>query len=223
MGIIVATSTVSDGSMLKRNDATNKEVIENRKKFLVSNGIAIDDTTRLKLSFDGNDFCRYQEITNTDKSCGMYDASGSLSDGITTKEPNHALFLPVADCIAATFYDPVHKILGLAHLGRHSLEQQGGTRFVEYLTQQFGSQPKDLKVWLGPAPDKEVYPIWALDNKGMKEAAFEQLHVAGILGPHITDNPALTNSDSRYYSYSDYLKGNRSEDGDHAMVAMMTD
>lgn len=36
-----------------------------------------------------------------------------------------------------------------------------------------------------------------------------------------TDDAAETTSDQHYYSYSEYLKGHRKNDGDHAIVAIM--
>jgi hypothetical protein len=221
MNIIVVTSTVADGSMFQNNDPENSSVIALRKKFLDAHGISIDQTTRLKIAYDTDNFCRYDEVTSIHMADGMYGGLDIPNDALVTKELGHALFLPVADCVAATFYDPVHQILGLAHLGRHSLEQHGGQKFVAYLTYSYNCDPKDIKVWLGPAPSKETYPIWALDNKGMKEATFEQLHTAGILSGNITDNPAETDKDPHYFSHSQFLKDNQDTDGDHAMVAMM--
>jgi copper oxidase (laccase) domain-containing protein len=219
--LIVATSTVADGSMFQRNDPSNIIVVENRKKFLEHYNISINQTTRLKITYDTDNFCRYDEISAKNKAEGMYGGLATAHDGLVTTELNHALFLPVADCIAATFYDPVHQILGLAHLGRHSLEQRGGQKFVAYLKDNYDCDPQHVKVWLGPAPSKETYPIWALDNKGMKEVTGDQLHEAGILDENITDNPSETDKDPHYFSHSQFLKGNQDTDGDHAMVAVM--
>jgi copper oxidase (laccase) domain-containing protein len=221
MDPIVAVSTVADGSMFDRKDPGDPNVIENRKTFLAAHTITLDQTTRLKVTFDTDDFCRYSEASPTMKSEGMRGNLEVPYDALVTTEPNHALFLPLADCVGATFYDPAHHVLGLAHLGRHSLEQQGAQKFVEYLQARYNSEPGDIRVWLGPAPGKDVYPIWALDNKGMKEVTFEQLHTAGILDENIIDNPAETDKDQNYFSYSEFLKGHRENDGDHAMVAMM--
>lgn len=223
MGIIVAISTTDDGSMFNRDEQTNPDIIAHRKKFLNTHGISLEQSTRFKITFDTHDFCRYKEVRHENMSEGMRDALNQPYDAIVTTQSNHALFLPVADCVGAVFYDPIHRILGLAHLGRHSLEQQGGMRFVSYLKNTYGSEPMDLKVWLGPAPGKDVYPIWALQNKGMKEVTHEQLHTAGILTENIIDNTAETDKDKRYFSHSEFLKGHRTNDGDHAVVAMMTD
>lgn len=221
MTIVVATSTVADGSMLKRGFPSDSTVIMNRKVFLDKVGIQFDQTTRLKLSFDTTDFCRYGEVATIHKGNGMSGDFEVALDAIVTKELNHALFLPVADCVGAIFYEPTHQILGLAHLGRHSLEQNGGQKFVAYLKDNYACDPKNIQVWLSPAPTKQNYPIWLLGNKGMKEVTFEQLKNAGIIDDNITNNPAETDQDRTYFSYSEFLKGHRDSDGDHAIVAMM--
>lgn len=222
MGLIVATSKVADGSMYNRENVLDQSVIENRERFLASQNIAIDQTTRVRVNYDQEDFCRYVDVDVSKKGVGMRDGNADIADALVTTESHHALFLPIADCVGAVLYDPIKNILAIAHLGRHSLEQQGGQKIVEYLQKNHDANPKDIKIWLTPAPGKDAYPIWALDNKGMKEATFEQLFAAGILKENITDNPIESDKDPDYFSYSEFLKGNRTKDGDHAIVAMMT-
>ena len=220
--IIVAISKVSDGSMYNRNNVIDPAVIHNRLLFLEKNTIDIKKACRAKIDYSRDDFCVYREVNENDMYSGMADDNAIVADGLVTTSIGQALFLPIADCVGVTFFDPIKKVLMLSHLGRHSLEQDGGYASVVFLQNHYGCSPKDILVWLTPAPGKDVYPIWALDNMGMKEATFEQLHRAGVLAGNIHDNPADSTKDPEYYSYSEFLKGNRSEDGDHAMVAMMT-
>jgi copper oxidase (laccase) domain-containing protein len=220
-GPIVATSTTADVSMYNSRDPLDPIVITNRERFLEGLGIDMDQTTRAKVTYDREDFTRYKTLTSSEKCRGMRDDESDLADGLVVTEPGHAIMLPVADCVGAVFYDPVNGVLMVSHLGRHSLEQDGGRLSVEYLVKEHDSKPEDLLVWLTPAPGKDVYPIWALDNKGMKEVTFEQLEAAGIMKANITDNSADSAKDQNYFSYSEFLKGNRTEDGDHMVVAMI--
>jgi copper oxidase (laccase) domain-containing protein len=230
MGTIIAISTVKDGSMLSREKDNTPQIIKNRATFLDSQGISMDQTTRVyvdtlaraTVEHDTN-FCRYYEVKESNKGHGMQDNDLLVSDALVTRGKNHAIMLPIADCVGAVIYDPTHHVLMVSHLGRHSLEQQGGKKSIEHLAKTYDSRPEELLVWLTPAPSKESYPIWALDNKGMKEVVFEQLDAAGITQSNITDNPIETDKDLDYFSYSEFLKGHRSEDGDYAIVAMMTD
>lgn len=219
--VLVAISTVTDGSMYNRHDPTDAEVIQNRIRFLKQHNLTLEQSTRLQIKYEGNDYCRYRLVTPVDQGAGMRENNPIFADALITTTPGHVLMLPVADCVGATLYDPEHHVLLLAHLGRHSLEQQGGKRSVEFLTKHYQTNPKMLRVWLTPAPNKTAYPIWALNNQGMKEAALEQLHSAGIPNTNITDNPADTVTDLNYFSYSEFLKGNRDIDADYAMIAVM--
>ena len=223
MNITVAISTVADKNMYNRNDVLDPSVIDNRKVFLQKNNIDISNTTRVRVDYTRTNFCEYVIADDATKGKGMQDNDVFASDALITTDVNHALFLPIADCIGAAVFDPTHNVLAVAHLGRHSLEQSGAHKLINHLVKYYGSHPEEIKIWLTPAPGKDVYPIWALDNKGMKEVTFEQFKAAGILDENIIDNPAESDKDLNYYSYSEFLKGNREDDGDYAIVAMMTD
>ena len=220
--LVVAHSTVKDGSMLNREDMGDAQVFSNRKAWLDSVGIPISHTYRVTLTYkDTTDFCRYREVSSKDASADMFDGANKESDALITTESGVALFLPIADCIGAVLFDEEHKVLMLSHLGRHSLEQNGGVRSVEYLTRHYGTDPKKIKVWLSAAIGKDLYKIYALDNKGMKEVLFEQLKAAGVDTDHVQDTPYDTGTHDEYYSYSEFLKGNKPENGRHAVAAMM--
>jgi len=228
--ILVAISTVQNGNMYNRHDPLDAHVIANRRRYLDEIGIDFDRTTRVNVSgavriteHHETDWCRYVDVSDRLVGKGMVNGDIAFADALVTNTPGVTLFLPVADCVGTVLYDPIRRVVMVSHLGRHSLEQNGGVKSVQYLINHYGSQPQDIKVWLTPAPNKEVFPIWALDGKGMKEAAFEQLAAAGIVFENIVDNPADTVTDLNYYSYSEFLKGNRPVDGDYAIVAVMTD
>jgi copper oxidase (laccase) domain-containing protein len=223
MPVFVEVSTVSDGNMYVPTNHEDQEVIATRRAWLKKNNLDIEEFTRLNISFDQDDYCRYRIVDVLNKGEGMFDGNDEPADALITTQKNHGLFLPVADCVATTLYDEEHGVLMLSHLGRHSLEQQGGVRSVAFLVEHFGTNPAKLKVWLSPAPGKQVYPIFKLDGKGMKEATFEQLYQAGVLLENIIDNPADTATDDNYFSHSEFLKGNKPTDGRVAMIAMMTD
>lgn len=222
MGVYVALSKVADGSMYNRKDAKDASVIANRKVWLESQGYSIDDATRLYITYDeGNSYTKYHVTDAHEQGLGMRDNDIEHADALVTKTPGQILFLPVADCIATTFYDEKNGVLMLSHLGRQSLEAQGGVESVKYLQAQYGSRPEDLKVWLSASIGKDTYPIFKLDNKGMKEAIHEQLASIGVLSENIIEDTANTGTDAGYYSYSEYLKGNKPEDGCHAMMAVI--
>jgi len=219
--LIIGLSTVANGNMYNRYDHQDQDVIKNREKFLKSLGIGLDRTSRVAVNFDGDNFCRYFEVSDQDAGAGMRSDDIKFADALITTKIGHALMLPVADCIAAVVFDPKNKVLMLGHLGRHSIEQQGALRSIEYLVNHYKSSQADIKVWLSPAVSKDNYPLWSMDNRGLKEVALEQFYEAGIKPSNLINNPIETDKDSNYYSFSEYQKGRRDQDGDHMVVAMM--
>lgn len=109
----------------------------------------------------------------------------------------------------------------LSHLGRHNLEQYGGTKCVDYLVREFGADPKNLTVWLSPAAGKENYPLYSFDNRGLHDVAIAQLNKAGVPLGNIVASPIDTAIDQNYYSHSQFKSGKRSADGRFAIVAIM--
>jgi len=221
MNVIVAISKVNDGNMLIASDKSNRKVIENRKKFLNRNSIDINQTTRISTIYGGANYRRYHEVTERQMGDGMLDGGVIISDAIVTTKPNHALFLPIADCIGAVIFDTKKNILMLSHLGRHALEQNGGFESVKFLIDNYGSKPSDLQVWLTPSPGSKSYPMYAFDNHSMKSITYEQLEAAGVSSKNIIDDKTDTSESLDYFSHSEYLKGNRPSDGRFAIVAMM--
>lgn len=207
--------------MLIAKDKANKDVISNRKVFLAKNSIDINQTTRVSTIYDGNDYCRYHEVSEEQKGVGMFDGNVITADALVTRKVNHALFLPIADCVGAAIFDQTKQVLMLSHLGRHAVEQNGGFKSVKFLINNYDCNPNDLSVWLTPAPGVDAYPLFAFDNHSLKDVIFRQLQSAGILLSNIHDNPTDTTKDSDYFSHSEFLKGNQPNDGRFAVVAMM--
>jgi len=221
MKLIVAISTVRDGNMHLKSDLADAEVIASRTKFLAKNDIDIHATTRIGTVYEGDDYCRYHKAPESQKGDGMFDGTVITSDALVTTDVNHALFLPIADCIGAVIFDQKKHILMLSHLGRHALEQNGGYKSVRYLIEDFGCKQADLMVYLSPSPGVESYPLYNFDNRSLKDVAIEQLRSAGVFQKNITDNSADTSRDPNYFSHSKFLKDDQPTDGRFAIVAIM--
>ena len=222
MNLKVAISTVADGNMAVHPDLSNKtEVVQNRAAFLATQNITTKNTSRVKIVYQGDDYCRYHEVDSHQKGGGMFGSDIVTADGLITRQPGHALFLPLADCVGVVIFDPNHHILMLSHVGRHSLEQNGGHRSVKFLIDNYQCDPAELLVWLTPAPGRANYPLFAFENRDFKAVIYQQLESAGITTGHITNDPTDTTQDKRYFSHSEFLRGNRTIDGRYAVVVMM--
>ncbi|HJP81086.1 MAG TPA: laccase domain-containing protein [Candidatus Saccharimonadales bacterium] len=218
-----AVSSRSDGNM-KFGLAAPHEVRANRQKFLIEASIDPANTTLVAITYDTDDFAKYRVVSEHDKSVGMTGSEGVVhADALVVDQPNHALFLPLADCVGAVFYDPIRAVLMVSHLGRHSVEIFGGAKSVEYLVTNHAVHPEDLLVWLSPAVGSATYPLHAFNNKSLHEVITEQLIGAGVLKDHIEMSMVNTATSEEYFSHSEFLKGRRSEQGRFAIVAMMTE
>jgi len=221
MNPVIACSSVADGSMSGREPGHAAAATRNRQSFLARHDITPDETSLVRLVYEGNDYCRYVTLKDNDKGDGLVRESSFVADAMVVTHPNHALFLPLADCIGAVIHDPTKGLVMLSHLGRHNLEQFGGTKSIEYLTQKHGVDPTNLTVWLSPAAGKDYYPLFAFGNRSLHEVAVEQLVAGGILPENITISPIDSAADTTYYSHSQFLQAKRDEDGRFAVVAMM--
>jgi copper oxidase (laccase) domain-containing protein len=217
--VIVAASTVADGTM-KRVDNNIDDVDANRRNFLAKNNMVPENTALVQLDYNSEDFCRY-EVAEADAAGEGIVREGRIADGLATQAKGLALFLPLADCVGVVLHDPEHEALMLTHLGRHNLEQHGGQKSVEFMTERFATDPAKLEVWLSPSAGVENYPLYAFDNKSIQAVTIEQLEAAGVRNELIESSSIDTTRDESYFSHSEFLKGNRETDGRFTVVAML--
>jgi copper oxidase (laccase) domain-containing protein len=221
MNLTYFCSDTSDGSMKSLN-SDQSAARHNRVTFLEKNGIDPTTTTLHTLSYGGENYCRYITLDVSNKGDGIVRDSTIDADAVVVTEPNHAVLLPLADCIGAVIHDPTQNILMMSHLGRHNLEQFGGTKCIEYLVANHSVNPADLTVWLSPAAGKENYPLYAFDNRSLHDEATEQLITAGVAKENITPSPIDSSTNPNYFSHSQFLKGNRDTDGRFAIIAVLS-
>jgi copper oxidase (laccase) domain-containing protein len=219
----VGVSSKADGNM-KFGVANDTETVKNREAFLESVGIPIEDTTVVAITYDTDNFAKYRIATDGEKGKEMkHHGDVEHADALVTLAPHHALFLPLADCVGAVLYDAAHGALMVSHLGRHSVEENGARKSVQYLQQVALTDPATLKVWLSPGVGKTSYPLHTFEGKSLHEVITKQLLEAGVLSENIENAGINTAETDEYYSHSEFLKGNETDAGRFAVVAMMMD
>ena len=80
-------------------------------------------------------------------------------DGIFTKNPDVTLVMRFADCVPLVFHDPVQKAVGIVHAGWQGTLLEIGKVAVDELVREYGSDPKDLIVGIGPSICGNCYQI----------------------------------------------------------------
>lgn len=79
------------------------------------------------------------------------------TDALVTAEKNVALWLLTADCAPFLFFDPVKKVIGLAHIGLRSALLDLPAKVIAVLEGKFGCLPGDILIGIGPAIRKCCY------------------------------------------------------------------
>lgn len=115
-------------------------------------------------------------------------------DGLVTAARGVCLGIHVADCGAVFLVDPVRRVVGLLHSGRKGTEQGITAVAIRTMQREFGCDPADLIVQLGPCIRP---PLYEIDFAG---AILRQAREAGVSEVH--DCGTCTGANvSRYYSY----------------------
>jgi len=115
-------------------------------------------------------------------------------DALATSVVGLPLVVRVADCGPVFFYDPVKRAVAIAHSGRKGTEGNIVGATVACLRENFGSEPGDLVVQLGPCIRPPHYEVDFAAEIG------RQARAAGV--KNFNDGGVCTACDlQRYYSY----------------------
>lgn len=80
-------------------------------------------------------------------------------DGLLTNTPGVTLITFYADCVPNFFYDPVKKVVGLAHSGWKGTVNGIGGAMIENMGQTFGTRAEDVICAIGPSICKSCYEV----------------------------------------------------------------
>ncbi len=242
--IIAAASTLQNGTMSFNFGADAEQVIKNRRQWLLDLGISIDDATLLRILYgDDVSYDRIVDVAANDKQKGMYNLDETVvADGFFTQTPGHALFLPLADCGGIVIHDPVQKVLGLLHLGRHATFANLAKKAIEHMQRVYKTQPEHVKIWVSPSISGESYLLqhfefadhpewrpfakkqangWLVDLQAYNIAAFQK---AGVKPENIEHADVDTATHADYPSHHRFAThGEAHKAGRFAVVAMLTE
>ncbi len=152
-------------------------VLENHRRFAQAVGY---DETRLVFSDQVHE-THIRKVTESDCGKGICRDSDILEiDGLVTDQPDIPLITFYADCVPIFFYDPVRRVVALAHSGWRGTVAGMGRCMVEYMQTEYGSQPGDILCAIGPSICGSCYEISA-DVAEEFEQAFSEQEAADIL------------------------------------------
>lgn len=154
LGIITAFSTKTFGNLSFRYDL--QQLVEKRR---------LDFVNLLNLNKDR--FISYLDLShgtsvfvadNGDaKTVTINDEQIKETDGVITNVSGLSLWILTGDCAPFLFFDPVEKVIGLAHSGWRGTIGKLPLIMVAKMVEIYGCKLKDIRVGIGPSIEKCCY------------------------------------------------------------------
>lgn len=93
------------------------------------------------------------------KQARNHEATFRGYDGLVTDESNVALVTAHADCIPVYFYDPVKKVVGLAHGGWQGTYKEITSKMIKIFIEVYESNVEDIRLSIGPGVCQNCYQV----------------------------------------------------------------
>lgn len=118
-------------------------VIENRRRVFSATGRAVESI------FD------VWQVHGTEVRCANaprpLDQMHEQADAIVTDRPEITLFMRFADCVPILFFDPIRRVVAIAHAGWKGTLDRIGAVTVQRMHEQYGCRLEDVLVGIGPS------------------------------------------------------------------------
>lgn len=131
-------------------------VIENHKRLAEAIGY---DYTKLVFSDQVHDTV-IRVVNKEDAGKGITKETDIKEiDGLVTNVPNIPLITFYADCVPLYFYDPINKVVGLAHSGWKGTVNNIAKAMIDKMVEEYGSNPSDIVTAIGPSICVDCYEV----------------------------------------------------------------
>ena len=146
---------VSVGNCATMNISTTRgdapeAVEENKRRLAAAVGVRVEDMTFTHQTHTAN----VAVVRREDRGKQFME-----TDGMVTDVPGICLVTFYADCVPLYFVDPVKKVIGLSHSGWRGTVNKIGKVTVEKMTENYGSNPKDILAAIGPSICQDCYEV----------------------------------------------------------------
>jgi hypothetical protein len=153
----VSTGAYNSFNLSLNGDDNPSNVLNNRQKLADTLGLTTNDFV-YPIQVHGTNTPRVYEA---DRGRGTQSPSNAFkdTDGFITNVPRLCLITLAADCVPIVFFDPVHKAIGVAHAGWKGTTMRVPASLVDSMSEEFGTNPKDLIVGIGPSGGPCCYEV----------------------------------------------------------------
>ncbi len=102
------------------------------------------------------------------------------ADAMITNTPGVTLMMRFADCVPIFLFDPIKRVIGLSHAGWKGTINKIAGKTVLKMKDDFGTDPEDLLVGIGPSIGPDHYSVGAdvedLVSSNFRDAAKQLLN-----------------------------------------------
>lgn len=211
---------VTDVSLGSINPFANFDSEEKLIKFAKNQGYA---------NLTKNDLIFADQVHGAESHICSAGDGGSIKlgvDGLVTNHPGQMLVIKTADCVPILIFDPVKKIVAAIHGGRKSITQGIIPKTIAKMAKHYGTNPKNLKIAIGPHIRKCHYWLKPDTLKSLEktewqkyfvrkekvyfdltQAVLDELDKAGVLVENIEDCGICT-----YCQYQKYYSARKKEE-----------
>lgn len=152
----VSQGDLSTMNLSFRRGDDPEAVMENHRRFAQAIGY---DERKLVFS-DQVHTTKIYKVTEADCGKGITRELDIIGiDGLVTNRPGIPLITFFADCVPLFFYDPVGKVVALAHSGWRGTVARIGKVMLDYMKQEYHTQAKDVLCAIGPSICQDCYEI----------------------------------------------------------------
>jgi YfiH family protein len=96
------------------------------------------------------------------------------ADAVMTQNPEVTLFMRFADCTPIFLYDPIHRVIGLAHAGWKGTVNRIGSEIVRAMQREYQTLPSTLIAGIGPCIGPDHYEIGSDVDMIIRDAFVEK-------------------------------------------------
>lgn len=134
-----------------------KKVLKNRERLASALRIPLDNFTIAKQMHSG----KVKIISEQLRGKGSIDHRKAINatDAMVTNVSNIALMVLLADCVPILLFDPIKKVIGVAHAGWRGTIRLVAQNTVRIFKEKFGSSPIDIIVGIGPSIGPCCYEV----------------------------------------------------------------
>lgn len=152
----VSTGDYESLNLNFRRGDTDENVLENYRR--LCSAVGYDFHSMVASAQDHHTVLR--RVTEKEKGIGFTRPRDLPSvDGLYTNTPGVVLVTSYADCVPLYFFDPVKRVIALAHAGWRGTAARIGELMVERLVQEFDCQHKDILAAIGPSIGPCCYEV----------------------------------------------------------------